>query len=161
MCRYGYLDYKSHFACFSCRKAFKKTSITDWVKQKGLEKAYSDLRNAYGDVQAAKAEKRHGNTLSGISEEYLGSVSTCPQCGARMAAMGFDFRAPKMSAKEEWEIIEILYQNGFAFKGCGCSVGYEPPKRKSELEAFFKEHKQQSKGQKLLEKIERRTQQEG
>jgi len=31
MCRYAsYGPYKSHYACFDCRKAFKRTSVEEW-----------------------------------------------------------------------------------------------------------------------------------
>jgi hypothetical protein len=34
MCRYGqYGPYKQYFACFHCRKAFKRPAVADWPKE--------------------------------------------------------------------------------------------------------------------------------
>ena len=37
MCRYGFKTYKSHFACFSCRKTFKQAHEADLVKKTDRE----------------------------------------------------------------------------------------------------------------------------
>ena len=149
MCRYAFKDYKSHFACFSCRKTFKKAPIIDWAKQRGLEPAYSKLLYVRNPMRA-ELEAKLGTTYQAICEAYLESVSACPQCGDQMSAMGLDFKAPRMSDVEAWEIISVLYEHGFAFNGCGCSVRYSPPQKVSELEDFFAQHRRLSEGQKLL-----------
>jgi hypothetical protein len=69
------------------------------------------------------------------------------------AGMGYDFKAPKAEAAEEWEVIRALYDHGFAFHGCGCSVGYTPPKKISGLQAFFRAHGRLSEGERLLERL--------
>jgi len=153
MCRYAYKDYKSHFACFDCRKTFKKTAITDWVKQKGLDYAYERLLRFSHTKHQQRTEEELGTTYVKIRDEYLDDVAACPQCGAKMAAMGFDFKAPKTESAEEWQVIQTLYDHGFAFHGCGCSVGYAPPKKMNGLEAFFREHGRLSEGEQLLERI--------
>jgi uncharacterized FAD-dependent dehydrogenase len=43
MCRYALKTYKPHFACFDCRKVFKKTPIEDYLKQRGDDFAYWQL----------------------------------------------------------------------------------------------------------------------
>ncbi len=43
MCRYAYKTYKTHFACFECRKVFKKTPIEDYLKQQGNDFTYWQL----------------------------------------------------------------------------------------------------------------------
>lgn len=67
-----------------------------------------------------------------LIERYLTEASVCPQCGKRMAALGLDFRAPGQGDTEAWDILAVLHEHGFAFRGCGCSVGYAPPARRSE-----------------------------
>jgi DNA-directed RNA polymerase subunit RPC12/RpoP len=32
MCRYGFKQYKQHYACFGCRKVFRKPPVYDWPK---------------------------------------------------------------------------------------------------------------------------------
>ncbi len=154
MCRYAFKDYKSHFACFECRKTFKKTAITDWVKQKGLDYAYGRLLRVSHTKNQKRTEEELGTTYERIRDDYLEDVAACPQCGVKMAAMGFDFKAPKIDATEEWKVIATLYDHGFAFHGCGCSVGYAPPKKISGLEAFFREHGRLSEGERLLARIQ-------
>lgn len=90
MCRYGFAQYKDHYACFQCRKAFKYPQPT-----------------------------------------------TCPQCGKLLAAMGLDFQAPKQTAREQWKVVEILYQHGITFSSCGCGGPGYRPRRMRELPAFL------------------------
>lgn len=39
MYRYAVHAYKSHFTCFVCRRAFKKTAFEDYQRQTGLSRA--------------------------------------------------------------------------------------------------------------------------
>ncbi|MDH5656089.1 MAG: hypothetical protein OEZ34_09290 [Spirochaetia bacterium] len=153
MCRYANKTYKSHFACFSCRKAFKKTPLEDYVRDKGLESAYKKILKAFYAGNQSAVEKEVGISYAQIEKQYLEDVSPCPQCGEPMAAMGLDFKAPKNNDTEAWEIIAGLYEEGFAFQGCGCDVGYKPPKKLHELPEWLSEHVRKSKGEKLLESI--------
>ena len=154
MCRYAFTDYKSHFACFSCRKTFKKIAIVDFVKRRGLDRAYEKLSWVHTDTaQRRKLQEEFGTTYDEIRALYFREVGACPHCGQTMAAMGLDFRAPSMADHEAWTIIETLYEHGFAFMGCGCSVGYAPPKKLSDLQEFFSEHERRSEGEELLAAI--------
>lgn len=154
MCRYAFHTYKSHFACLPCRKAFKKIAIEDYVKQKGLERSYSLITSAYGSRRRrAGVEKELGITYEQIRQRYLDEVSACPECNERMAAVGLDFRAPPRRDAQAWAIVAYLYENGFSFAGCGCCVGYSPPRTLRELPAWLKSHKPMSDGERLLETI--------
>lgn len=153
MCRYGYKTYKSHFACFSCRKAFKKTALEDYVKHQGLDQAYTKLVRAPSPRKRKQLEAELAITYAEIRDAHLHDVSTCPECGEPMAAMGLDFRAPKRQDKEAWQIVELLYQHGFRFAGCGCFVGYAPPSKLRDVPGWLEQHTRQSDGKKLLEKI--------
>jgi len=154
MCRYAFHTYKSHFACFSCRKAFKKIAIEDYVEQKGLERSYSRIMSMYSSrARRARVEQEVGITYEQIRQRYLDDVSACPDCTERMAAMGLDFRAPARRDLDAWNIVAHLYEHGFCFMGCGCSVGYAPPRTLRELPAWLKSHKCQSAGERLLDAI--------
>jgi hypothetical protein len=57
--------------------------------------------------------------------------------------MGLDFKAPKRKDKEQWKVVEILYEHGITFYSCGCGgPGYRPT-RLREVPAFLKWAKQQ------------------
>ena len=157
MCRYAFQTYKSHFACFACRKSFKKTALVDYVDHVGLNSAYEKILAVYQTpLKRREVEAKLGISYEEIQERYLADVSVCPHCGGRMASMGMDFRPPSRSDPEAWSVIQVLYENGFAFKGCGCSVGYAPPRHSADLPEWLRQHATQSQGEKLLEKIARR-----
>ena len=155
MCRYAFHTYKAHFACFTCRKAFKKTPIDDYIKHKGLRPAYETIKKlGKTGPLAEEAEKRVGITYREIQARYLADVSVCPQCGGPMAAMGLDFKAPPQRDAEAWQIIASLYDNGFAFAGCGCGgPGYAPPAKLRDMPAWLEQHRRKSEGAKLLDAI--------
>ncbi len=75
-----------------------------------------------------------------------------------MTDMGFDFKAPPKANVEAWKILEALAQNGFTFNGCGCDVGFKPPKTLKEVPRWLEQHRTKSKGERLLEKIDRQAQ---
>ena len=157
MCRYAFKDYKPHFACFDCRKTFKKVAMKDYFAQRGLAEAYDRLFHTslsskpYRDYVA-----RYGTDCDAMSADYLATVGVCPQCSAQMAPMGLDFRAPPRDDCESWTIIQSLYEHGFSFTGCGCSVGYSPPTKLSGMSDFLQRHSKRSEGALLLESITRR-----
>ena len=128
MCRYGLHNYKDHFACFACRKVYRKA----WS-------ALARQRFASGD-------------------EHDAARSVCPQCAGRMAKMGLDFKAPPQNDVEAWRIVERLYARGLNFGSCGCGgPGYTPPKKLSGLPAWFAQRERPSPGAALLAKIEARS----
>ncbi|MBS0657879.1 MAG: hypothetical protein JSR82_06480 [Verrucomicrobia bacterium] len=153
MCRYVTHDYKSHFVCFDCRKAFKKAPLPDWARQRGLDSACHQLASARGARARPQVEQRVGTTYDQLRATYLHEVGTCPQCRAPMAAMGLDFRAPKRADLEAWEIIRQLHAFGFAFVGCGCSVGYLPPTRLREVPDFLRHHQRPTEAEQLLARL--------
>ncbi len=114
MCRYAFHKYKDHMACFHCRKTFKQ-----WLwKPRKQESCQS--------VQRLEPDPRD---------------SLCPQCAQPMANMGLEFRAPKKTEAEAWDVLAFLYERGFAFRGCGCDAGgYVPPKRVRDIPAFLEAH---------------------
>ena len=90
-------SYKPHYACFRCRKTFKRKL---WVDV--------DRNGAYNKTVESQPAK-------------------CPECGGIMADMGLDFESPKKSDIKAWNHLENLYKSGITFHSCGCTgPGYIP-----------------------------------
>lgn len=101
MCLYAFKTYKSHFACFDCRKTFKPRLNADLPGKRG----------------------RHSN--------YEDREIKCPECGNYMVDLGREFKSPKKTDVKEWEIIKGFYIIGKHFQTCGCNgPGYIPKNRK-------------------------------
>jgi hypothetical protein len=130
MCRYAWHNYRDHFACFQCRKAFKYWQWEDC------------------DESSWKMKKKLGH----VPREIV-----CPDCSKPMVDMGLDFRAPAKDDTEAWRIMEVLYENGFTFQGCGCDVGFSPPRTLREVPEWLEKHRRKSAGESLLKRFEARS----
>lgn len=117
MCRYAWHNYRDHFACFDCRKAFKY-----W-------------QSGECDEQAFRRKQRQRR----VPREIV-----CPDCSKPMTDMGLDFKAPRKTAAKAWKILEILAHEGFTFHGCGCDVGFTPPRKLREVPQWLEEHRRES-----------------
>lgn len=73
-----------------------------------------------------------------------------------MVDMGLDFKAPPKGDIEVWEILEALYENGFSFHGCGCYVGFSPPRTLREVPYWLEKHRRRTEGESLLRKFQGR-----
>ena len=71
--------------------------------------AYKKLSTCWIGKGLRNLEKKLGVTFKELEMEYYQKVSTCPECGAKMADMGFDFKAPKKNDKQAWENAENCY----------------------------------------------------
>jgi hypothetical protein len=112
MCRYSYRIYKSHYACFSCCKAFKRPLLSDTGR-------HQSVTGRWYAEQAGKASQGWG--------EEEKSAATCPDCGQLMADMGLDFKAPLKTNRKAWQHLRTLYTVGITFHSCGCGGnGYVP-----------------------------------
>ena len=111
MCRYG-TSYKPHYACFECRKTFKRRLLTD-----------IDGDCIYHNLLENKPHK-------------------CPECSGMTADMGLDFKSPKKNDVRAWSHIKNLYGSGITFHSCGCSGPGYIPKDTERLVKFLKERKQ-------------------
>jgi hypothetical protein len=130
MCRYAWHNYRDHFACFACRKAFKY-----WQWEACDETTF-----------------RRKQRLQHVPREII-----CPDCSKPMIDMGLDFKAPRKKDVEAWKILDLIAQNGFTFHGCGCYVGFKPPRALREVPDWIEKHRRKSKGEKLLDKIDKRV----
>jgi DNA-directed RNA polymerase subunit RPC12/RpoP len=124
MCRYAGKTYKSHYACFKCRKSFKQTDSHD---------IYLRLKK-----EMTGSLKGDDRKLSELYNEIENRLIKCPECGNVMADLGRELKAPKKTAVKEWKIIEGLYKIGKHFHTCGCDgIGYIPQNPK-DYEVYLK-----------------------
>jgi hypothetical protein len=71
-----------------------------------------------------------------------------------MADMGLDFKAPPKSDREAWQILAVLFENGFSFHGCGCDAGgVIPPRTLREVPEWLERHKVKNKGEALADQF--------
>lgn len=130
MCRYAWHNYRDHFACFDCRKAFKY-----WQWEPANETSFTTRQK-----------------LGHFPREIV-----CPDCQQPMVDMGLDFKAPPRKDTQQWEIMRALHEHGFTFHSCGCYVGFTPPKSLREVPDWIEQHRKKSAGEKLLEKYDARS----
>lgn len=131
MCRYAFKTYKFHYVCFRCRKTFKQTPVDDILLRIKKDKVYYDMNGKSINKVGQVFTKKENKSLIELSESISNRNIKCPECAYTMANLGHDFKAPKVSAKKEWEIIEGLYRIGKTFLSCGCDgIGYIPKNEK-------------------------------
>jgi hypothetical protein len=126
MCRYAWHNYRDHFACFDCRKAFKYWQFEETDEVSFYRK--QDLKHVPREI-------------------------VCPDCSKPMVDMGLDFKAPPKTDAETWKILQSLYEHGFTFHGCGCSVGLIPPRTLRELPEWLEQHRTRTEGERLLDRF--------
>lgn len=127
MCRYAGKTYKSHYACFSCRKSFKQTDSYDILARIEKDKVYHEPNGKSIRKVGPIFTKKERNKLDELISEIENRPIKCPKCGNVMADLGREFKAPKKTAIKEWKIIEGLYKIGKVFHTCGCDgIGYIP-----------------------------------
>lgn len=74
-----------------------------------------------------------------------------------MMDMGLDFKAPVKSNAEAWQVLRVLAANGVTFHGCGCFVGFKPPRKLRDVPEWLERHLQKSESERLLSRFESRT----
>jgi hypothetical protein len=128
MCRYAFKIYKPHFVCFDCRKQFKRPPVEDVIEQLGKTKLFKLLQQVHFHAgKRERAEREHGTTLRTLQEECRALVSRCPQCQARMADLGLDFKPPRSTNTRAWTRLRSMYEVGHAWHTCGCNgPGFVP-----------------------------------
>jgi hypothetical protein len=139
MCRYASKTYKIHFACFNCRKSFKKAPSEDLAIQNGDWEDYKLAFWSYSSAKSKKFRKENPDRVIYLTEKYKNRKEKCPECGELMTDLGLDFKAPKKDKTKEWEIIKGLYRIGKSFYSCGCNgIGYVPKNEKEYKEYLLK-----------------------
>lgn len=115
----------THYVCFHCRKPFKKPSTAVFVR--------------------GRSGREHLK-FSGIDADLY--LYPCPQCGRLLRMIGKNFRAPKQSDVEGWQISERLLDAGFSHSSAS---GLCYPEKLADVAAFIRCWRA-SEGEKLLEK---------
>jgi hypothetical protein len=142
MCRYGFKSYKSHWACFRCRKAFKQPTIEDYFAVRGQGAAYGTLSRLWSFREGlAAAEARLGVTLEELRGIYHIAVRACPECHEPMADLGLDFKAPRQSDTKAWRAIAGMYRVGHVWHTCGCDGPGYIPQSTGALRAYLLERR--------------------
>ena len=135
MCRYANKRYKVHFACFDCRKAFKKPPAEDLAMSNGEWEDYKSAFWFYYSGKGKKFRKENPEKFSYLTDKYRNRKEKCPDCGNLMANLGLDFKAPKKDKVKEWEIIRGMYRVGHNFHTCGCNgIGFVPQKKEDYIQ---------------------------
>jgi len=125
MCRYALAGpYKDRYACFRCRKAFK--------------------RRKSKDLPARMRPQNH---------EIEPAVVRCPDCRGPMHNMGMDFQAPRRNDVRQWRKVELLFERGVKFHSCGCGGPGLRPVTLREVEAFLADTLPMEEGQLLLKQF--------
>jgi hypothetical protein len=123
MCRYASSGpYKSHYACFSCRKAFKQPPIKDYLDSRGRGYVYKQLQHLWANKKALQLrEQELGHRLSDLEAEYRNATHKCPECGGEMIDMGLDFKPPRQTDAKAWKTLHGMHRVGHVFHTCGCN----------------------------------------
>ncbi|WP_197527775.1 hypothetical protein [Posidoniimonas polymericola] len=123
-----YGPYKSHFACFACRKAFKQPPISDWLAVRDRGYVYRELHRRWSLKSGLeRREEELGFRLSDLESEFRDAIRKCPECGERMVDLGLDFKPPRQSESQAWKTLQGVYRVGHVFHTCGCDgPGYIP-----------------------------------
>ena len=122
MCRYAWHNYRDHFACFDCRKAFKH-----WQWE----------------------EVDEGTFHEGQKRQHVPREIVCPECSRAMVDMGLDFKAPPHEDVKTWEIMRALRAHGFRCQSCGCGAGLRLPRTLREVPDWIERHRVRTEGEKL------------
>ncbi|MGI4869963.1 MAG: hypothetical protein ACRYFX_02160 [Janthinobacterium lividum] len=105
MCRYAMHSYKQHYACFDCRKTFKRRLLSDI---------------APGRQESVAGRWFRADAQQPLPTEPDATPAKCPDCGGLTASMGLDFATPPKTDRKAWEHLRSLYAVGIAFHSCGC-----------------------------------------
>ncbi len=109
MCRYAAVIYKSHFACFSCRKAFKKTPIDEYLKHAGLGAVYEEIVAVYSSTPRRRAVE----AKFGVSYEQL-MIATLPTFPSVLSVNNRWLRWGWTSGR----LRSVTSKRGASFKNC-------------------------------------------
>jgi hypothetical protein len=124
--------YQIQFACFECRKVFKRPyPVGEQVRALWLSRRKSGRR----PLKTFAAPTYH-----------------CPDCKRELTLMGRAFRAPRNEDVEQWRKVELLARSGFTFWS---SVGRYPDSV-SDARRFVESHRRVSDGERLSQQIKKR-----
>jgi len=121
--------YQIQFACFDCRKSFKRPYTV------GEQERSAWLSRRISGRQPSKS--------------FTPPIYHCPDCDAEATLMGRAFRAPGHDDVDRWRTVEILARAGFIFWS---HVG-RLPETVAEARQFVEAHRRLSDGERLARRI--------
>lgn len=74
-----------------------------------------------------------------LADRASGRVDRCPDCGAPMADLGMDLRAPRRTATKQWRLLQGMFTVGHAFQTCGCDGPGLIPANKRECRLYLRD----------------------
>jgi hypothetical protein len=125
--------YQIQFACFKCRKAYKRPYIVNELQ-----------RSAWLSQRISGRQP---------SKPFLMPVYHCPECNGLLTMMGRAFRAPRHDSLEQWSKVELMARSGFTFHSSAGRL----PDTLNEARKYIETHRKLSKGEKLAKQIRRRA----
>jgi hypothetical protein len=121
--------YQIQFACFDCRKSFKRPYADDKQERSAwLSRRISGRRP---------------------SKPFNLPVYHCPDCNVEATLMGRAFRAPRHEDVDRWRAVAILARAGVTFYS---GVG-RLPETAAQARQFVKANRKLSEGEKLARRI--------
>jgi len=121
--------YQIQFACFDCRKSFKRPyPVGEQERSAWLSRRISGRQP---------------------SKPFTPPVYHCPDCDAVATLMGRAFRAPRHDDVDRWRAVEILARAGVTFWS---SVGRRP-ETPAEARKFVQTYRRLSDGERLALQI--------
>ncbi|MFC1741156.1 hypothetical protein ACFL3V_01325 [Nanoarchaeota archaeon] len=95
--------YQDKFACFRCRKVFKKDLNREYY-QNIRKLTGSNIKNKWGKMKRFMSENKRIETTS------------CPGCGGKMTIVSTGFEAPKKNDVKAWKDAEKICRSGEPYK---------------------------------------------
>jgi hypothetical protein len=140
MCRYAFKEYKERYACFGCRKAFKKRRWRDLLCQEGKLHLYDQLVSASASSNYELFVVKHfGISLEKLESKLNKRAYHCPGCKKEMVSVGKDFKCPTKTDLQAWRRLEGMYKVGHAFQTCGCMGLRYVPSNHSEYVSYLRQ----------------------
>jgi len=125
--------FQIQFACFECRKAFKRP-CTEREQQ----------RSAWLSRRISGRQP---------SKPFTPPVYHCPDCDGVATLMGRAFRAPRRDNVDQWRKVEVLARAGFT----SWSYVGRYPDTIAEARRFVETHRNISDGERLDKKIRKKA----
>lgn len=85
-----------HYACFTCRKSFKRPL-------------------GVATVNHYMTAEQQGAAIRDAWEKDAAAERKCPDCGGKTFKMGLDFKAPKKGDSKAWGEVEKFILSGKTF----------------------------------------------
>lgn len=127
------------FACFECRKAFKKTGFASYVAQNKERGRIVEAARPWSTKSQKHVPPEAAELRQKLVDEYQRTVGVCPECAGQMIGIGYDVRPPKKRDTKAWKALHGAYRMGHQFSTCGCVGPGFIPSTPVEYRRYLKE----------------------